>query len=188
MIHLSLTKERKYILIGGVILLFLGLVYRALPLFQGIYDGGAQIAAKEKQLAKYQRVIEEGEGLKARLAALTSALERGESGFLTGKTPSLAAVDMQNILNVITSKSGVEIRSMRVLKAAKQNDTKYLSIPARFSIVSTTRQLKEILYGIETSGKYLMISEIGITAPRRKGREQLGVDMTVAGFMKESES
>lgn len=184
----SLTRERKYILIGGAILLFFGLMYRALPLFQGIYDGGAQIAAKEKQLAKYQRAIEEGEELKRRLAALTSALKRGEFGFLTGRTPSLAAVDMQNILNAITAKSGVEIKSMRVLKAAKQDDTKYLSIPVKFSIVPTVRQMKEILYGIETSGKYLMVRDIRITAPRRKGREQLRVDMTVAGFMKESES
>ena len=185
---ISLTRERKYILIGGAILLFFGLVYWALPLFQGIYDGGAQIAAKEKQLAKYQLAIEEGEELKTRLAALTSALERGESGFLTGRTPSLAAVDMQNILNVITAKSDVEIKSMRVLKAAKQDDTKYLNIPVKFSIVTTVRQLKEILYGIETSGKYLMVREIRIIVPRRKGREQLRVDMTAAGFMKESES
>jgi len=188
MIKISLTRERKYILIGGAILLFFGLMYRALPLFQGIYDGGAQITAKEKQLAKYQRAIEEGGKLEKRLAALTSALKRGESGFLTGKTPSLAAVDMQNILNVITSKSGVEIKSMRVLKAAKQDDTKYLSIPVKFSIVPTVRQMKEILYGIETSGKYLTVRKIRITVPRRKGREQLKVDMTVAGFMKESES
>lgn len=185
---LSLTRERKYILIGGAILLFFGLVYRALPLFQGIYDGDAQIAAKEKQLAKYQRAIEEGEELKARLAALTSALARGESGFLTGKTTSLAAVDMQNILNAITAKSGVEIKSMRVLKAAKQDDTKYLSIPVKFSIISTVRKLKEILYGIETSGKCLIVRKIRITVPRRKDREQLRVYMTVAGFMKESES
>ncbi len=185
---ISLTRERKYILIGGAILLFFGLMYRALPLFQGVYDGGAQITAKEKQLAKYQRAIEDGKELKKRLAALTSALKRGESGFLTGKTPSLAAVDMQNILNAITAKSGVEIKSMRVLKAAKQDDTKYLSIPVKFSIVPTVGQMKEILYGIETSGKYLTVRKIRITVPRRKGREQLRVDMTVAGFMKESES
>ena len=188
MMKFSLTRERKYILIGGVILLFLGLVYRAAPLFQGIYDGGTQIAAKEKQLAKYQRAIEEGEELEKRLAALTSALKRGESGFLTGKTPSLAAVDMQNILNAVTSKNGVEIKSMRVLKAAKQDDTKYLSIPVKFSIVSTVRQMKEILYGIETSGKYLTVREIRIIVPRRKNKEQLKVNMTVAGFMKESGS
>lgn len=185
---ISLTRERKYILIGGAIVLFFGLVYWALPLFQGIYDGGAQIAAKEKQLAKYRRVIGEGEELKKRLASLTAELEQGESGFLKGKTPSLAAVDIQNILNAITAQSDVEVKSKRVLKAVQQENTKYLSIPVKFSIVSTIRQLKEILYGIETSDKNLMVREIRITVPRSKGKEQLRVDMTVAGFMKESES
>ena len=215
MISFSLTRERKYILIGGAILLFLGLVYKTLPLFHGIFDGSAQIAAKEKQLARYQRSIEEGKELKTRLVALTSALEQGESGLLTGRTPSLAAVDMQNILNTITQKSGMEmqsvrvlkatkqegakylntitqksgmeIQSVRVLKATKQEGAKYLSIPVTFSIVLTTRQLKEILYRIETFDKYLTVHEITIDAPLGKGREQLRVNMTVNGFTKESE-
>jgi len=187
MISFSLTRERKYILIGGAILLFLGLVYKTLPLFHGIFDGSAQIAAKEKQIARYQRSIEEGKELKTRLVALTSALEQGESGLLTGRTPSLAAVDMQNILNTITQKSGMEIQSVRVLKATKQEGAKYLSIPVTFSIVLTTRQLKEILYRIETFDKYLTVHEITIDAPLGKGREQLRVNMTVNGFTKESE-
>lgn len=198
MISFSLTRERKYILIGGAILLFLGLIYKTLPLFHGIFDGNTQIAAKEKQLARYQRSIEEGKELKTRLVALTSALEQGESGLLTGRTPSLAAVDMQNILNTITQKSGMEIQSVRVLKATeiqsvhvlkatKQGGAKYLSIPVTFSIVLTTRQLKEILYRIETSDKRLTVHEITIDAPFGKGRGQLRVNMTVNGFMKESE-
>ncbi|MDD5722763.1 MAG: type II secretion system protein GspM [Syntrophales bacterium] len=188
MISLSFTRERKYILIGGAILLFFGLVYTGFPLFHGIADRGAQIAIKEKQLEKYRQFIEEGKGLKRRLSALTSSLRQGESGLLRGKTPALAAVDMQNILNVITQKSGVEITSVRVLKTTKQEGTKYLSVPVRFSIGLTTRQLKEILYGIETSDRYLTVREMDIYAPERKSREQLRVDMTVDGFMIESES
>ncbi|HOO89323.1 MAG TPA: type II secretion system protein GspM [Syntrophales bacterium] len=185
---ISLTRERKYILIGGAILLFFGFVYWVFPFLQGIYDGSTQIEMKEKQLAKYQRTIGEGEELKQRLTALTAALDQGESGFLKGRTSSLAAVDIQNILNAIAAKSDVEIQSKRVLKAEKQDDTAYLIIPVKFSIVSTMRQLKEILYGIEASDKNLMVREMRITVPRGKGKEQLRVDMTVAGFMKGSES
>jgi hypothetical protein len=181
----TLTRERKYILIGGVILLLFGLIHKTYPVFQGMTDGSAQIAIKQKQLAKYQEAIEEGKALQKRLAELTGILERGEAGLLRGKTPPLAAVDMQNILNVITSKSGVEIRSMRVLKASKQEGAPYLSVPVRFSLSLTTRQLKEILYGIATSDRYLTVREARIYAPQRKGRDQLRVDLTVDGFMKE---
>ena len=185
MINFALTRERKYILIGGAILLFFGLVYKVYPLLQGMTGGDAQIEVKERQLGKYQQSIEEGKELKKRLAALTGSLEQGESGLLKGKTPPLAAVDMQNILSTITQKSGVATNSVRVLKPAKKEGTAYLSIPVRFSLSLTTRQLKEILYGLAVSDRYLTVREIRVSAPRRKGRDQLRVDLTVDGFMKE---
>lgn len=185
MMKFSLTKERKYILIGGAILLFFGLVYKVYPLFQGITNESAQIAVKEKHLVKYQQSIEEGKILQKRLTALTAALEQGESGLLRGKTPSLAAVDMQNILSAIAQKSDVQISSVRVLKPVKEEDSSYLSVPVRFSLTLSTRQLKEILYGIAISDRYLTVREIRINAPRRKGRDQLRVDLTVDGFMRE---
>ena len=184
----ALTRERKYILIVGAILLFFGLVYKLYPLIKGITGDNVQIAIKEKQLAKYRQSIEEGKQLQKRLEALTRTLKEGESGLLRGKTPSLAAVDMQNILSAITQNSDVQISSVRVLKPVKENGTSYLSIPVRFSLSLTTRQLKEILYGIATSDRYLTVREIRINAPRRKGqkgRDMLRVDMTVDGFMRE---
>lgn len=184
MIRFSLTRERKYILLIGAVLLFLGLVYRIFPLFQGIYEGSDQIDAKQKQLAKYHRILGQQKQLKNRLSALSNSLKRGESKFLSGRTPSLAAVDMQNILNRITSKSGVDIKSIRVLKAVKQEDERYLNIPVKFSIILTLRQLKEILYAIEAPGKYLTVRAMRINVSSRKNREQLRVNMTVAGFMK----
>lgn len=181
----TLTRERKYILIGGAILLLFGLIYKIYPVFQGMTDGSAQIAIKQKQLAKYKEAIEEGKALQKRLAELTGILERGEGGLLRGKTPALAAVDMQNILSGIAQKSAVDIQSVRVMKVVQEEGAPYLSIPVRFSLSLTTRQLKEILYGIATSDRYLTVREVRIYAPRRKGRDQLRVDLTVDGFMKE---
>lgn len=185
MMKFALTRERKYILIAGAILLFFGLAYKLYPLVQGITGENVQIAIKEKQLVKYRQSIEEGKQLQKRLEALTRALKKGESGLLRGKTASLAAVDMQNILSAITQKSDVQIRSVRVLKPVKKEGASYTSVPVRFSLSLTTRQLKEILYGIAISNRHLTVREIRISAPRRKGRDQLRVDLTVDGFMKE---
>lgn len=184
MIRFPLTRERKYVLLIGAVLLFFGFVYRIFPFFQGFYEGSDQINAKQKQLEKYQRILGQEKQLKGRLSALSKSLKRGESKFLSGRTPSLAAVDMQNILNRITSKSGVDIKSVRVLKAVKQEDERYLSIPVKFSIISTLRHLKEVLYGIEASGKFLTVRAMSINVSSRKNRALLRVEMTVAGFMK----
>ena len=179
MIKFSLTRERKYILLIGAGVLFLGFVYRIFPLFQGLYGSSDQIDAKRKQLVKYQQILGQEKQSTDRQSALADALKEGESTLLSGRTPSLAAVDIQNILNRITSKSGVEIKSVRVLKAVKQEESGYLNIPVKFSIIPTISQLKEILYGIEASGKYLTVREMNITVPGGKNRTKLRVDMTV---------
>ncbi len=188
MLKFKIDKKRKYILIGVAVLFLFGLLYRLLPSFQGIQAGGEEIALKEKQLGKYRQMIEEGDNLEERVISLNQTIKRMESGLLTGKTPSLAAVDIQNILNEIASKSDVEIKTVRVLKPEKMDEENYLSVPVQFTISSTIRQLKEMLYRIETSPKYLTINKIKISVRHTRGLRQIQSNLTVAGVMKSAES
>lgn len=188
MLKFKFDKKRKYIIIIGAVLLLLGLIYRLFPFFQGIQSASAENVLKEKQLAKYRQMVHEGKNLEARLISLNRTLTRAESGLLTGKTPPLAAVDIQNILNKIASRSDVEMKTVRVLKPEKLDEKNYLSVPVQFSISSTIRQLKEILYRIETSPKYLTVKKVRINVARRGSSRQIRSDITVAGVMKKAEN
>jgi hypothetical protein len=182
-----IDKEKKYILIAGAVLLLFGLAYRLFPFFQGIQGSGAEINIKERQLAKYQKAVKERNDIEARLVSMNRSLERSEAGLLTGKTAALAAVDIQNILNEIASRNEVEIRSVRVLKSKELDDGHYIGIPVQFTLNSTVRQLKEILYRIEASPKLLTVERIIISVVRQKGSRQIRSDITVCGFMKKAE-
>lgn len=184
----KIDKEKKYILIAGAALLFFGLAYRLFPFFQGIQSSGAEIAVKERQLAKYRQAVKERNDIETRLVSINRSLERSEAGLLTGKTAALAAVDIQNILNEIASGSKVEIKSVRVLKSKELNEGYYISIPVRFTVNSTVRQLKEILYRIEASPKLLTVEKIRISVVRRKNSRQVRSDITISGFMKKAGS
>ncbi|MDY6972850.1 MAG: type II secretion system protein GspM [Thermodesulfobacteriota bacterium] len=187
MVQLRIDKTRRYIFIVGGVLLFLGLVYRLFPFLQGLQAAGEEIALKERKIAKYRQMVHQAKGLDAELISLNRILDRAESGLLTGDTPALAAVDIQNILNEIAGRSDVVIKTVRVLKTGELDEGDYLSVPVRFTITSTIRQLKEILYRIETSSKYLTVQTIRITVPRGKGPEKIQSDLTVVGVMKSAE-
>ncbi len=183
-----MNKERKYILIGGVLLLLTGAVYRFFPEIEAFQPSGEEIVLKQKKLIKYRQTVQERSQTDAKLIALNRSLERSEAGLLNGETPALAAVDIQNILNQIAGKSKVEVKAMRVLEPAEPEDgppvkAQFLRIPVQITVSSSIRQLKEILYGIETSSKLLRITEMKVTAGRSKPAEQIYSTLVVEGFM-----
>lgn len=183
-----MNKERKYILIVGALLLLIGAVYRFFPEIEELQPAGEEIVLKQKRLIKYRQTVQERSQTDARLIALNRSLERSEAGLLNGETPALAAVDIQNILNQIAGKSKVEVKAMRVLEPAEPEDgppvkAQFLRVPVQITVNSTVRQLKEILYGIESSSKLLRIMEMKVTAGRSKQSEQLYSTLVVEGFM-----
>ena len=168
---------------AGAILLCLGLIYRFLPFFQEIVSPGNEIELRERQLIKYQKMVEYGSGLGEALSSLRHALKQAESRLLTGKTPSLAAVDIQNILHKIADKSKVDISSLKVLKPREVGKKEYLEVSVEFSAITTIRQLKEVLYRIEASSKYLTVRKLQTRFNRGRVRRVRSV-ITVCGIMK----
>jgi hypothetical protein len=182
---LIIDKRRRTLLIAGAVLLLFGLAFWLFPFFEGIQGGIMDIAAQKKRVAKYRQTVQGRGELEARLVSLNKSLEQAEATLLTGKTTALAAVDVQNVLNEITLGSGVVIRSVQVLKSQKQDSDQYVSVPVQFTVGATIRQLKDILYKIEASPKFfLTVERIGISFFGDATSDQLRVDITVSGIMK----
>ena len=175
-------------------LLIAGVTYRIWPQIQDIRGRNGEIELKKKQLVKYQRMFQTGGDLEKEVAALKATLKQGESGLLTGKTPALAAADIQKVVREMAEKSQVEIKRVRVLKPEDVGGSHYLSIPVQLTINGTVRHLKEFLYQIMTSSKYLTVQKVGITVNRRRLRrgatkqaESINANITVNGFLKRSD-
>ena len=190
-LQLITDKKRRYLLIVGVVLLLFGLAFRLFPFYEGMKGGETDIAATKKRVAKYRQVVKGKGELETRLASLNRSLEQAEAGLLTGKTAALAAVDIQNTLNEIALGSGIEIKSMQVLKSQNQNQNQkqkaelYISVPVQFSVSLTIRQLKDILYKIEASPKFfLTVQWIRISVAGAESPGQIRCDIAVSGIMK----
>lgn len=181
-----IDNRRKYILIVSAVLIFLGLIYRFMPSVQAIISPREEIELKEATLIKYQKMVGQARGLDKRLISLDDKLKQLESGLLTGETPALAAVEIQNILHKIARKSKVEIKRVKVLKPMEVDQKNYLGVPVEFAITLTTEQLKEILYRLGTSPKYLRVKGVRTRYTRRAGK--INSSITVTGFMKRAKS
>ncbi|MFH1351303.1 MAG: GspMb/PilO family protein [Pseudomonadota bacterium] len=141
----------------------------------------------EKRFVKYQEMIDSGKNINRRLDSLNKTAKELESRLLVGKTPSLAAVEVQKIMQESADRSQVEINSVKVLKPEELDNHRYLRVPVEFQILPTIKQLTGILYRLETSPKYLTVKKIFIRDYSNKSR-QLTCSIIVAGLMKRAEN
>ena len=187
-LNFKIIKNRKYLLIAGALLLLFAVIYRMFPVIQDLWPQGDEIALKKKHLGKYRQIVGEKDAVETRLAALKRNVKQLESGLLRGKTPALVAADIQKILHDLAEKSKVDIKRVRVLKAVELEQGDYLSVPVQLNINASIRQLKEILYRIEASPKYLTVKKMKIKVViRRRGKKGLiNSDITVHGFLKKA--
>lgn len=178
--------QRKHVFIALAILLSLAVIYRFFPFFQEVFSPNEEIQLMEKRLSKYQEMIDSGKNINKRLDSLNKTAKELESRLLAGKTPSLAAVEVQNIMQKAADGSHVQINSVKVLKLEELHNHGCLRVPVEFQIAPTIKQLTEILYRLEISPKYLTVKKIFIRPRANKGRP-LRCSIIVAGLMKRVE-
>jgi hypothetical protein len=184
--NLRLDKRKKTLILAGAALLFLGLLYRLMPLLS-LGEIKDDISIKQRKLVKYREALREKKDLQTRLISLNRVMNRLEAGFLSGSTPALAAVDIQNLLNDIAGRSNIDIKSMRVLKP-KSDYEEYTIVSVELTINANVKQLKELLYRIENSPKYLVAERVRIRALKAPQSDELRSTLTVAGLMKKTEA
>jgi hypothetical protein len=183
----KLDFQRKHIVIGLAVLTLLAFAYRFYPFFEEMVSPGKEIELKERRLIKYQKMIDSGGNIDKQRDSLNNTLTKLESRLLTGKTPSLAAVEVQKIVEEIAGKSAVQIGLVNVLKPEELDKHYYLCISVEFHIFPTMRQLKEILYRIETTQKYLDVKKMVVQEHGNRTRQRR-CSITVTGLMKRPES
>jgi len=180
---LASRNRRRHMLVVAVALISLALIYRFLPDLKELASSTEEIELKEKQIIKYRKMVELGKDLGLKLNALNTNLNKLESRLLSGKTPSLAGVEVQGIMQEIASKINLRVDRVSVLKPKDSDKNHYLSIPVNFSFMLSVRQLKEILYRIESSQIFLKVTELTVKY-HSSLKWDVQCQLTVTGLMK----
>ena len=202
MISMQLRKRRKFIVAGLALLALVALIYLFDSVSRSTQQFNEGLHLKQVKLAKYRQKVLEKKAVKRGLLNLQTAYKRAEAALLTGKTPSLAAAEIQEIVSRISNAAGGQIMAVRILEPVRSGKDMYLAIPVEVTIKSTMRQLTELLDKLDRSAKLLRITKLGIrsrTARRRftrRGKRAKRVisgnivttTLTVEGFVKKMET
>lgn len=165
-------------------MLILAAIYRFYPLIGPFFSGSDVIYVKHDIIKRYQNVVGRDRHVDAEHARVSRMLSRAETGLLAGATESLAAVEIQNIINTIAVANNIKIDTMQVMKTRDAEEAGYARIPVRFSFGSDILQLKEMLHRVETHDKLLIVAEINTGLAVRARSGEIRSTVTVEGIMK----
>lgn len=179
---LKIDGERKWIIIAGIVLLIIAIVYRVMP-DEGFFSASDTSSMKKQQIIKYRELINQKGELEQKISSLKKAVASSSVMMLEGGSPALAAVDLQNIINLKAAQSEIKIKSVDVVKEKQVvKDGVYLSVPVRLTFDADVRQVKDFVYSIESDAKYLTITDLACTVSASDSR-MVNTVLTVEGYM-----
>lgn len=178
-------RDRKAIIAGAVAVgLFVLIRYGILPVYDRIAFQRKDIALKEVTMQKYLEKIEKQAELQQNLAKLTRQGQTIEQSLLKGGTTSLAAADIQRIVDRIAKQSGVDIKSVKVMDAGQRDS--FVTVPIQVRFESDLTRTCKFVRSIETDRKLLTIPDLSIRVRNMRKGGEIRVTLQIVGFMKKN--
>jgi len=180
-------RDKKFLTVGALaLLLFLVINYIIIPFIDSEREIREGTEQKEVTLEKFERIVAERAEVERQLAQVKRKQTQLNSKLLTGSTPSLAAADMQKMLEKIASVHDLEMKSVKVQDGEKQGDL--LTIPLEIRLQTDLERTRKFLADIEKNQKYLTVPSLKISVQNQRDPKEIIVTMVVTGFfMKEEE-
>ena len=141
-----------------------------------------ELVLKRKMLERYEEFIKTGKEIEEGLSQMVQRVEGVQAKLLAGETAQINAANLQEILKKLAEKNSIQIRSFRIGEPKEMNF--YLRVPVIIDI-SATRSMTSLttfLYDIENDEKFLMISDLDLTAPNMRNPSEVQGSLTVVGF------
>ena len=177
-------REKKFLLIGGVALLFI-LLFHGFSLYSDFRVNMLELAdGKRFVLEKQMQKLSEADMIKERVAALRQEIEKQEKAFLKGNKPPVAAAVLQRFLTDQASSLNIEVKLERALSPVDADV--YLGIPVEIGFTTSTEKLKELLYKFRTAPYLLTVTELKIRVTKVSAPVDIYATVVVTGFIKKS--
>ena len=187
------NRERTLVLLTGLIVAVFIVKYAAVtPILERRTWVRNQLESQPQLLQKNLRYVGQKEQLVAALEAARSQIKSQEPKLLTGDTPSVSASDLQDTVQALATREGTQVITTRVLNPEPAGT--FSKIGIQLEIGGQIQQLANLIKGIETSPKLLVVDELNVRSlfrpaglPQPQGVAQpvpqnLRISLTVVGF------
>ncbi len=176
------TRDKNFIIIGTVaVCLFVILKLFLFPFFDKISEQENDILLKERTLEKYLKFIQKQAEVQQTLKRLAREEKTIQSSLLKGETASLAAADIQKIVDKAAESSGLDIKSVKVLEPGRKEE--FITIPIQVMFTSDLSRMKKFIQSIETNRKLLTIPELKIRVKNKRKPREISVTLQILGLM-----
>lgn len=180
-------RERKFLMVGAVAAaVFVVLRFGLFPLYDTIAEQRRDIELKKTAREKYRAFLKEYEENKKNQKSGVRDDGMIQKSLLKGETPSLAAADIQKIIDGFAKESKVDMQSVKVMDPEPKDG--FVTIPVQIIFGSDMARMKKFIHSIETDRKLLTIPELKIRVKNEIRDQGITVTMQVAGFMKKDET
>jgi Tfp pilus assembly protein PilO len=189
-------REKGLVALGAAVLaLLLGRSFVYDPFVARMQRISQQLELEPQRLERNQRYVHRKPEIMANLERARGELKALEPLLLTGDTPSVSASDLQRTVQDFASRGGTQVVSTRVLSPEAMGP--FTRIPIQLEISGLIDQVANLVQGIESAPKLLVINEINIRSfavvgvpPRRPDGtsalppQNLRVSLTVSGYIR----
>jgi hypothetical protein len=186
-------RERGLVIVTAlVVLVFMAKYALVTPYLERREWVKNQLDSQPQLLQKNLRFLAQKETLLGGLEAARGQIKMQEPKLLTGDTPSVSASDLQETVQAMATREGTQVITTRVLNPEPAGT--FSKIGIQLEIGGQIQQIANLIRGIETAPKLLVIDEINMRSlfrpvgfPQPQGVPQvpaqnLRVSLTVAGF------
>ncbi len=157
---MNISNREKIVLGFGITAaLLIGLyTYIFKPVHAGRIRVKSEIDRKIDFIDRYNEVFKNKDIMDNRVKDMEKRGQQMASYLLSGNTPPLAAAELQNILQGAGGELGLTIESAKVLDPKKADI--FYQIPVEISMKTEMRKLRDFIYKIENSPKFLTIPKV----------------------------
>jgi hypothetical protein len=154
-------KDKRTIFIGSIAgIAILVYTYVIDPIYSDKNRISNEITKKIKLINKYNDLLKSEKFVTGEFKAAKSVNSKIESYFLTKESPSLAAAELQKILNEQAKAVNLSIESEKVIETYGYDI--FMVVPVEIIIKSNLRNIMGFLYGVENGEKLIDIEKLSM--------------------------
>jgi len=189
---LQIRQRDRHALLGlfGAVAVYLLVSTLAFPAFDRLKESSAAASEKEDQLRKYRQAIQRKGHYTELLQQANKSVADGESRLIHGDNPSLASIELQNLVEEAAKKVNIDFAQKNVFPP-KKKDQYYNEISMTLSFDSTPNQLTTFLSNLRNAPKFVSVRSLQLTpvetptGPPKKGefKKVVRVNLTVVAVL-----
>jgi len=189
-LEIRARDRRAFLLLASAAIVYAVLSFAVLPAFDALKEASAGAAAKEEQLSRYRRALIRKGHYAQLLVQARKNVSEAEARLIRGDNPTLAAVELQTIVEEAAKKAGLEL-NQRNISPARKKDAFFNEITMTLAFEATPAQVSGFLAEIRNGPKFVTVrgvqiapTEVRYEAPKKGDfRKMLRGNLTLTAVL-----